>query len=178
MHSTSRSRVAWSTFGIVLLVFSAALVTISLRPVAIAARSLPSDAPLWPTTETVLRDFDPPWPDWLPGHRGLDLLAIDGGVVRTPIPGIVAWRGKVGGTPVVVISHGVARATYQPVSDSLPIGTPVASGQVIGRMTTGAHCNQDCLHWGLKVNDRYLDPRILRRQLHPVLTSGPSTRSR
>lgn len=178
MNSTSTPRAIQLTVHILILVISAGLVTISVRPVAIAVQRLPSDPPPWPTTATVLKEFSPPWPDWLPGHRGLDLLAVDGGAVRTPISGIVAWRGKVGGTPVVVITHGIARATYQPVSGSLPTGTPIASGQVIGRMTAGGHCDQDCLHWGLKIDERYLDPRILRRQLHPVLISEPSRGSR
>lgn len=157
----------------VALVTATFLIMLAVGQGATAARPLPAKAPPWPTTKTVLREFDPPWPDWLPGHRGLDLSAVNGSVVRTPRAGVVAWRGQAGGTPIVVIRHGVARATYQPVLDSLPVGTRVASGDVIGSMTTGTHCSKDCLHWGLKVAGRYLDPRSLLQELHPVLVTDP-----
>lgn len=178
MRSTLASKVDTTTLLPLLLAGSAFLVAIATAlPVAGAAthlRSLPAEVRSWPTTDIVLKDFDPPWPDWLPGHRGLDLRAVDGGGVLTPVSGVVAWVGHVGGIAVVVIRHGVARATYQPVSSSLSVGTHVSSGQLIGTLTHGEHCPMECLHWGLKIDGRYLDPRALQEQLHPVLTSQQS----
>lgn len=143
-----------------------------------ASASQSDDTRPWPTTPVVMKEFDPPWPDWLPGHRGLDLQPGSDDLVRTPASGSVAWRGQVGGTPVLVIAHGVARATYQPVTSDLRVGTSVSSGQVIGRMSVGGHCREDCLHWGLKVDDRYLDPRMLLQRLYPVLVGELPARSR
>lgn len=157
------------------LAISTSFLAFLVSPIEAASASQPDEARSWPTSPIVVKEFDPPWPDWLPGHRGLDLQPGPDELVRTPGPGLVAWRGLVGGTPVLVITHGVARATYQPVTSSLSVGTRVSSGQVIGMMSSGGHCRQDCLHWGLKVGGRYLDPRSLLQRLRPVLVGGKPT---
>ncbi|MCH9815615.1 MAG: M23 family metallopeptidase [Actinomycetia bacterium] len=123
----------------------------------------PSQVPnlTWPTSAHVIRDFAPPWPDWLPGHRGLDLAASKGERVRTPQRGVLVWKGRPGGTPTVVVQHGAARASYQPVSTDLPLFTALAPAQAIGIVRQGTgHCVA-CLHWGLRIGERYLDPRLL-----------------
>lgn len=128
-----------------------------------------SESRSWPTSEVVLREFAPPEPDWLPGHRGLDLAPGGNGEVRTPTSGVVVWRGIVGSIPVLVVRHGVARATYQPILSDLTVGTIVHPNQVLGVLASGGHCSQRCLHWGLKLDDRYLDPRLLLKPPAPVL---------
>ena len=130
----------------------------------------------WPTSNVVLAEFAAPYPDWLPGHRGLDLDPGPDGRVYAPRAGTVTWRGQVGGIPVLVISHGVTRSTYQPVVSSLARGTQVATGDPVGTLTGGGHCEANCLHWGLKIGDRYLDPRLLIWPPHAILVSEPSTR--
>lgn len=127
-------------------------------------------AVLWPVPGGVVAEFDPPYPDWLPGHRGLDLAAPPGTEVRTPRTGIVAFVGRVGGTPVVVIRHGPVRATYQPVDSPLAVGVTVTAGAVIGTVVAqGAHCVVDCLHWGARLHERYIDPRLLSGRVTVVL---------
>ena len=124
---------------------------------------------VWPAPGPSAR-FEPPAPDWLPGHRGLDLAAPAGSEVRSPRDGVVAFTGKVGGVPVVVILHGTARATYQPVTSLAEVGWPVAAGDLIGTVApAGGHCAGGCLHWGLRIGERYADPRLLLGSVHVVL---------
>jgi len=124
----------------------------------------------WPVVGPVVSEFDPPDPDWLPGHRGVDLAAAAGTQVRTPREGIVVFAGPVAGVPVVVVRHGTARATYQPVTSAVSVGWPVAAGELLGVTEgLGGHCAGRCLHWGLKINDRYADPRLLLGAVKVVL---------
>lgn len=143
------------------LVLSALLALLTVAPAGAAAP--------WPVPGDIVAEYDPPYPDWLPGHRGLDLAAPAGTPVRTPATGVLVWARSVGGVPVVVVQHGAARATYQPMTTTLPTGATVAAGQRIGTVTTGGHCSDSCLHWGLKLGDGYLDPRLLLGTPHVVL---------
>ena len=125
---------------------------------------------IWPTTSQVVREYDPPTPNWLPGHRGLDLKSTPGTQITSPADGQVIWKGTAGGVPILVISHGIARATYQPIASKLVVGAPVRAGQIIGRSSSGGHCADACLHWGLKIGkSNYLDPRLLLGPVHAVL---------
>jgi murein DD-endopeptidase MepM/ murein hydrolase activator NlpD len=146
---------------------------------ALLLRSGPTEAlagdVLWPVTGPVVAEFDPPDPDWMPGHRGVDLTASPGSEVRSPRAGTVAFVGRVGGVPVVVVTHGSARATYQPVVASVQQGWPVAVGDLIGTIApSGGHCAGRCLHWGLRIGERYADPRLLLGRVHVVLTPAES----
>lgn len=74
--------------------------------------------------------------------------------------GVISFRGLVGGKPVVVVSHGALRSTYEPVSSSLRAGERVLAGDVIGTLEAG-HCQMGCLHLGLRRGDHYIDPRVV-----------------
>ncbi|WP_285739776.1 M23 family metallopeptidase [Kitasatospora phosalacinea] len=121
---------------------------------------------VWPVGDRsgLLRRFDPPPTRWAAGHRGVDLAAAPGTVVRAAAPGVVTFAGEVAGRPVVVVTHtgsGVPplRTTYLPVTASAAVGAGVAAGDPIGVVATGSgHCPVDCLHWGLLRGDHYLDP--------------------
>ncbi|QKW24467.1 M23 family metallopeptidase [Kitasatospora sp. NA04385] len=123
----------------------------------------------WPVGDRsgLLRRFEPPPARWAAGHRGVDLAAAPGTVVRAAAPGTVTFAGQVAGRPVVVVTHPGSgapplRTTYLPVAASAPVGTAVAAGDPIGVVTAGSgHCPVDCLHWGLVRGDRYLDPLAL-----------------
>ncbi|MGW4893897.1 M23 family metallopeptidase [Kitasatospora sp. NPDC004240] len=167
-------------------VYSAAW-TASPGPATAAADTPPTSAQVsgraWPVAgpdggrATLLRRFDAPAQPWAAGHRGVDLAAAPGAEVRAAAPGVVAFSGLVGGRPVVTVSHPGSgtpplRTTYLPVAGTAEVGTPVAAGQVIGRLapptadgSTGTsatgHCPESCLHWGLLRADRYLDPLAL-----------------
>ena len=83
----------------------------------------------------VLRRFDPPPMPWAAGHRGVDLAAPVGTLVRSPRDGVVSFAGTVAGTGVVAVTHpGTGepplRTTYQPVEPLLAQGAAVTAGQI------------------------------------------------
>ncbi len=53
---------------------------------------------------------------------------------------------------MVTVLHGGRRTTYEPVVATVEVGTVVAAGDVVGRLSVaGGHCflPAACLHWGL-----------------------------
>ncbi|WGW13086.1 peptidoglycan DD-metalloendopeptidase family protein [Saxibacter everestensis] len=148
-------------------------VAASTRPVAAAAGAgsaaevgMPSaqeaperwEWPLFPVPE-VLRAFDAPVQNWLPGHRGVDLSADPGQVVLAPAAGIVSFAGTVVDRPVVTLSvDGGTKISFEPVAARVKAGKRVEAGQVIGTIDAAeSHC-VGCLHWGVRKEGRYLDP--------------------
>lgn len=110
-----------------------------------------------PVPGPVVRGYDPPAQDWLPGHRGVDLAAPVGSSVSAAAAGRVSVAQVIAGRGVVTIVHGELRTTYEPVRASVRVGDQVAAGDVIGTVEAG-HCPTGCLHFGLKRGDEYLDP--------------------
>lgn len=118
------------------------------------------DWPLRPRP-AVVRVFDKPEHDWLPGHRGVDLAGASGQSVLAAGEGIVVFTGVVAGKPVVSIDHtGGLRTTYEPVRAGVEVGRRVGRGSAIGTLESGhAGCAvAACLHWGLRRGHDYLDP--------------------
>jgi hypothetical protein len=142
---------------------------------------------VWPLAGTpqVARGFDPPPQRWAAGHRGVDLLAGAGAVVRSAGAGSVTFAGRLAGRGVVVVAHADGtRTTYEPVLATVTRGDQVGVGQALGRLTVvGGHCVPlACLHWGRRRGEVYLDPMLLLRpgpaRLLPVWSGaadGPST---
>lgn len=116
----------------------------------------------WPLSPapTVLRDFEAPAARWAAGHRGVDLAGRPGQRVRAAVAGTVTFAGRIAGRGVVVVSHGAARTTYEPVAASVTVGDQVTRGAPIGTLELlGSHClPRACLHWGLLEGEAYLDP--------------------
>ncbi|MDN4160626.1 M23 family metallopeptidase [Nocardioides abyssi] len=144
------------------------LATLALL-VSVVPPVVPSGAPLdtdpvgeWPLRPepAVVEHFDPPDTPYGAGHRGVDLLGSPGQAVRAALAGQVTWSGTLAGRGVVVVSHGATRTTYEPVAGSVPVGTPVAAGDVVGSLErAGSHCfPRTCLHWGWIEGETYLDP--------------------
>lgn len=117
----------------------------------------------------VLRGFAAPAQRWLPGHRGVDLRAATGTIVRAPAGGVVAFVGVVAGKPVVSIDHadpdgeGLIRTTYEPITSAVAAGAPIRAGEALGTVAGGSHCAGDCLHWGARRDGEYVDPLSLLR---------------
>ncbi|OON76409.1 murein hydrolase activator EnvC family protein [Streptomyces tsukubensis] len=115
----------------------------------------------------MLQDWDPPASTYGPGHRGVDLGAAIGSVVRAAAGGRVAFAGQVGGRGVVTIElRGTGspplRTTYEPVAPTVKKGDVVRAGQQVGVVGSGPfHCAAPCLHWGLLRGELYLDPLSL-----------------
>jgi peptidase M23-like protein len=144
------------------------LLMISPSIAAAPASSRASAQWMWPLDPrpTVLRSFEPPSEPWLAGHRGVDLSAKFGQHVRSTGAGVVTFAGRIAGLPVVTVSHGSLRTTYEPVEPAVQVGDRVRAGDPIGRLSrAGAHCGvgRPCLHWGLLRGSTYLDPLALLR---------------
>ena len=85
--------------------------------------------------------FDRPPQNWLPGHRGVDLVGRTGDQVYAAGNGVVTFAGSLAGKGVVVIKHGPVRTTYEPVTASVLVGSKVKVGELIGRLAPGqSHC--------------------------------------
>jgi murein DD-endopeptidase MepM/ murein hydrolase activator NlpD len=120
----------------------------------------------------LLEGFDAPDPDWLPGHRGVDLLALPGEAVLAAGAGTIAVAARVVDRGVVTVRHPDGRSTtYEPVEGELPVGAEVAAGTRLGTVGRGGHCDGACLHWGLVAADgvTYLDPMALLRPPRAIL---------
>ena len=129
--------------------------------------------------------FDPPEEEWGAGHRGVDLTAPEGSPVLSPGPGVVTFAGQVARRGVVVVTHPDGlRTSLEPVAASVPVGTAVAAGSTIGVVegghtgggdgTTPNHCApRSCVHWGVRRDERYIDPLSLLDRPPIVLLPDP-----
>ncbi|UZN04841.1 murein hydrolase activator EnvC family protein [Cellulomonas sp. S1-8] len=128
----------------------------------------PLDAPVM-----VLRAFDPPPQPWLAGHRGVDLAASAGARVRAPAAGVVTFAGPVAGRGVVTVLHDDGlRSSLEPVRPSRTVGTRVGAGDEVGTLSGDAHGGVPggpALHWGVRTDDRYVDPWALLPGRGPVV---------
>jgi murein DD-endopeptidase MepM/ murein hydrolase activator NlpD len=131
----------------------------------------------------VVRGFEPPAHDWMPGHRGVDLAGRPGDRVLAAGGGRVVFAGYVGRIPAVSVRHpGGLETTYEPVRPLVHVGSHVGAGAVLGvLLAAGSHCTPaTCLHWGLRRDRAYLDPLtllgVVRVRLLPLLSGshGPS----
>lgn len=134
----------------------------------------------WPLKPARLSaGFDRPPQNWLPGHRGIDLVGQSGDQVLAAGNGVVIFAGPIADKGVVVIKHGTLRTTYEPVTATVAVGSRVRVGDVIGTLAVGnSHCSTqakvNCLHWGLLRGEKYLNPLSLvqkRVRLLPTLST-------
>src|SRR4051794_23552631 len=139
----------------------------------------------WPLAgpHQVVRAFDPPAHDWLPGNRGVDVAATAGGRVLAAGAGTVSFAGRIGRIGVVAVRHpGGLETTYEPVQAAVRAGARVGTGALLGViMAQGSHClPRVCLHWGLRRGTEYLDPLSLvgtgQVRLLPMLSGAAPTR--
>jgi murein DD-endopeptidase MepM/ murein hydrolase activator NlpD len=129
-----------------------------IATVALAASALWA----WPVAapHPVARPFVAPASPYAAGHRGVDIRAPAGSVVRAPADGVVHFAGFVVDRPVLSITHaGGVISSYEPVSTSLVAGDAVRRGQVIATLLPG-HCASPCLHLGARVNGVYVNPLL------------------
>ncbi len=126
----------------------------------VAAVALLSAAPAWADGRlqwplqprpAVVRPFDAPYPNWQPGHRGVDLAGAAGAPVYAAAEGTVVFAGDLAGRPLVSIAHpGGLRTSYEPVRPAVRQGQRVVAGTPVGELVAGhAGCAATaCLHWG------------------------------
>ena len=117
-----------------------------------------------PTAESrprVIRPFEKPAQRWSAGHRGVDLAVPENDRrVYAPAPGKVVFSGTVVNRKVLVIAHPDGRrSTFEPMDETLPVGTTVTAGDVIGTVAVTAsgnsersyrRCSTPCLYWGVR----------------------------
>ena len=117
---------------------------------------------VWPLDgpHTVTRPYLPPVSQYGRGHRGVDLAAPAGAVVRAPADGVVHFVGFVVDRPVISLRHADgALSSFEPVESDLARGDRVEAGDVIGTLLSG-HCEREapCLHLGVRILGQYVSP--------------------
>lgn len=158
-------------FALMLSSASAGLFSSSARAATPSPQPRTSSVWRWPLVGSggspprVVRPFKPPALRWLSGHRGVDLAASDATQVLAAGPGTVSFAGTLFGQGVVVVSHGLLRTSYEPVTPSVHVGDVVTAGAPIGTLDPGHCASAPCLHWGLLTGHghgvRYYDPLLL-----------------
>ena len=116
----------------------------------------------WPIAppHAIARPFVAPATPYGTGHRGIDIRAPVGSVVRAPADGMVHFAGFVVDRPVLAISHaGGVLSSFEPVVASVAAGDRVRRGQVIGVLLAG-HCSSPCLHLGARIGGQYVNPLV------------------
>ena len=117
----------------------------------------------WPTEgdHVIIRDYRAPLTPWGAGHRGVDLAASDTRVIA-PTSGIVSFSGQVVDRGVVSITTSEGWViSMEPVEPLVQPGQWVSKGDLVGTLHEG-HCEQMCLHLGLRIEGTY---RSARREL-------------
>ncbi|MDY7544251.1 MULTISPECIES: M23 family metallopeptidase [unclassified Cryobacterium] len=132
----------------------------------------------WPLAlpHRVLREFRAPVSEYADGHRGIDLAAHAGDPVYAVADGTLTFAGIVVDRPAVSLSHGDGLvSSMEPVLALVAAGDSVRRGQLIGRVATGGHCGDGCLHLGARTSGRYVSPmRYLGGVPHAVLLPAES----
>ncbi|MEY2634153.1 MAG: hypothetical protein RIS75_93 [Actinomycetota bacterium] len=147
---------ALSSLGLGLLIL-----TVSLSGGGSAMALGSAEPAIWPVRAQILRLPVIPYPNWKPGHRGLDVAADIGTLVRSPVFGRVVWVGDINHIPMVTIqSRAGFRHTVLPVTTALEVGDRISQREVVGVVELSDHCLVgNCLHWGIKKDGQYYDPR-------------------
>ncbi|MEO8425020.1 MAG: peptidoglycan DD-metalloendopeptidase family protein, partial [Actinomycetota bacterium] len=115
----------------------------------------------WPVNGPVTRGFDPPGSPFGAGHRGIDIAAPVGTLVRAPATGVVSFAGNVGGRLFVTIDHGGGLLSTCSFLSAIFVhkGDLVVQGQGIALSGTG-HLGDTTpnVHLGVRLNGEYVDP--------------------
>ena len=129
--------------------------------VELTASRLRYRSPTADSRPRVIRPFEKPAQRWSAGHRGVDLAVPENDRrVYAPAPGKVVFSGTVINRKVLVIAHPDGRrSTFEPMDETLPVGTTVTAGDVIGTVADAAgdngeqsyrRCSAPCLYWGVR----------------------------
>lgn len=120
-----------------------------------------------PAPHPIVQPFIAPQTQYSSGHRGIDIAAPIGVIVRSPADGVIHFSGFVVNRSLVSIDHGGGiLSSFEPVHSDLTEGTLVRRGEQIGVLQSG-HCSTPCLHLGVRVHGHYVSPLNYLGQLAP-----------
>jgi murein DD-endopeptidase MepM/ murein hydrolase activator NlpD len=123
--------------------------------------SVPAGTWTWPVpgAHDVLRPYAAPATRYSAGHRGIDVRSATGTAVAAPESGTIRFAGVVVDRSTITIetSSGVL-ISMEPVVSTLAVGEVVERGAIVGRVSTGGHCDSTCLHLSVRVNGDYASP--------------------
>jgi Peptidase family M23 len=135
-------------------------------PPPTAASPPPRVPALWmPVVGALVRGFDARAGPYGPGHRGIDVAAPVGALVRAPAAGRIVFAGQVAGTNRVsiLVAPGVL-VTLGPLLDPPDTAVRVRSRVLVGRVGPGhltgppGQGGATTLHLSLRVDGEYVDP--------------------
>jgi murein DD-endopeptidase MepM/ murein hydrolase activator NlpD len=130
---------------------------------------------IWPMPGTVSQDFgctgmtwEPPLGSCAHFHQGIDIVADYGTAIRASGDGTVVycgWNYADGADPawIVIIAHSAALETWYAhmiPNCPAPQGSAVHSGQVIGHEGNTGHSTGAHLHWAVRFNGDFVNPRL------------------
>jgi murein DD-endopeptidase MepM/ murein hydrolase activator NlpD len=130
---------------------------------------------IWPMPGQVTQNFgctgfswEPPLGSCAHFHQGIDIVADYGTPVRASGAGKVVycgWNYADGADPawIVIIAHSQSLETwYAHMTPSCPVGAGggVSKGQVIGHEGNTGHSTGAHLHWAVRYNDSFVNPRL------------------
>jgi murein DD-endopeptidase MepM/ murein hydrolase activator NlpD len=144
------------------VVAAATALLLALTAAAADPPRVPAGGWSWPVgaPHPIVRPYVAPATEYGPGHRGIDIRAPAGSVVRAPAAGVVHFAGFVVDRPVLSIAHpGGVLSSFEPVSATVAAGDHVRGGQVIGVLLAG-HCETPCLHLGARIFGEYVNPLL------------------
>lgn len=107
------------------------------------------------------------------GHAGLDMMAPEGSPIRAAAGGTVVYAGRYYAYGNIVdIQHGdgvVTRYAHMlAFAPGIAPGTPVAVGDIIGKVGHTGHAHGSHVHFEVRLNGRAVDPK-------PFLALAPCT---
>lgn len=129
----------------------------------------------WPMPGSVTQEFgctgviwEPPLGSCSHFHQGIDIVAPYGTAVRASGSGSVVycgWNYADGADPawIVIVAHSSKLETwYAHMQPSCPVhaGGHVSAGQVIGHEGNTGHSTGAHLHWAVRFNGTFVNPRL------------------
>jgi murein DD-endopeptidase MepM/ murein hydrolase activator NlpD len=125
----------------------------------------------WPLAGTITQEFgctgfpwEPPYGNCAHFHQGIDIADPLGTRIRAAGPGRVLYAGPLSdGAWVVIIAHSAHLISlYGHVRTNIPVraGQVVSQGQVIAYVGMTGHTTGPHLHWAVKLDDTWVNPRL------------------
>lgn len=125
----------------------------------------------WPLSGTLTQEFgctgfpwEPPYGNCAHFHQGIDIAAPMGSRITAAGPGRVLYAGPLSdGAWVVIIAHSTHLISlYGHVQRNIPVraGQVVSQGQLIAYVGMTGHTTGPHLHWAVKLDDTWVNPRL------------------